>query len=101
MTKEQEDSIEILENTELDINTIYNVDLYTYNIAVKNVLSMLEEKEKIIGLYINNIMTHQQVKTIRKMCCPSCPIGEKACTYSGIHRNCIKQYFENKAKEVK
>jgi len=45
-------------------------------------------------------MTYQQVKTIRKMCCPSCPIGEKACTYSGIHRNCIKQYFENKAKEL-
>ena len=99
MTKEQEDSIEILENTELDINTIDNVDLYTYNIAVKNVLSMLEEKQKIIDLYIDNIMIHQQVKTIRKMCCPSCPIGEKTCTYSGIHRNCIKRYFENKAKE--
>ena len=68
--------------------------------VLKKVLSMLEEKEKIIGLYIDNIMTHQQVKTIRKMCCPSCPIGEKACTYSGIHRNCIKQYFENKAKEL-
>lgn len=70
------------------------------NKSIEIVLSMLEEKEKIIGLYIDNIMTHQQVKTIRKMCCPSCPIGEKACTYSGIHRNCIKQYFENKAKEL-
>lgn len=147
--QEQEDSIEILENTELDINTIDNVDLYTYSMAVKTVLSMLEEKDKtidklkkhnhdllrklrnrvkdvkklqkyslykkefsrlnkqlqnkdkIIDLYIDNIMTYQQAKTIRKMCCPSCPIGEKACTYSGIHRNCIKQYFENKAKEVK
>ena len=59
----------------------------------------IEEKDKIIDLYIDNIMIHQQVKTIRKMCCPSCPIGEKACTYSGIHRDCIKQYFENKAKE--
>lgn len=76
-------------------------DLDTDSIAIEKVLSMLEEKEKIIGLYIDNIMTHQQVKTIRKMCCPSCPIGEKACTYSGIHRNCIKQYFENKEKEVK
>ncbi len=70
------------------------------NKSIEIVLSMLEEKEKIIGLYIDNIMAHQQVKTIRKMCCPSCPIGEKACTYSGIHRNCIKQYFENKAKEL-
>lgn len=68
------------------------------NKSIETVLSMLEEKDKIIGLYIDNIMTHQQVKTIRKMCCPSCPIGE-ACTYSGIHRNCIKRYFENKAKE--
>ena len=75
-------------------NTSINVEV------LETVLSMLEEKEKIIGLYIDNIMTHQQVKTIRKMCCPSCPIGEKACTYSGIHRNCIKQYFENKAKEL-
>lgn len=41
--QEQEDSIEILENTELDINTIDNVDLYTYSMAVKTVLSMLEE----------------------------------------------------------
>lgn len=67
--------------------------------AIEIVLSMLEEKDKQISLYIDNIMKHQQVKTIRKMCCPSCPIREKACTYSGIHRNCIKQYFENKAKE--
>lgn len=75
--------------------------IYKYlelNIAIETVLSMLEEKDKQIGLYIDNIMIHQQVKTIRKMCCPSCPIGEKACTYSGIHRNCIKQYFENKRK---
>ena len=44
MTKEQEDSIEILENT--DISTIElaeNTDLYTYSIAVKNVLNMLKE----------------------------------------------------------
>lgn len=55
-----------------------------------------EKKDKIIGKMIDNIMTHYQVKTIRKMCCPTCIIGEKACTYSGIHRNCIKQYFERK-----
>lgn len=113
MTKEQEESIEILENLKTVIETglvnFSGKSMYDcgYQEAIehilsdlKNVLSMLEEKEKIIGLYIDNIMTHQQVKTIRKMCCPSCPIGEKACTYSGIHRNCIKQYFENKAKEL-
>lgn len=112
MTKEQEENIKILENLKTVIETglvnFSGKSMYDcgYQEAIehilsdlKNVLSMLEEKEKIIGLYIDNIMTHQQVKTIRKMCCPSCPIGEKACTYSGIHRNCIKQYFENKAKE--
>lgn len=97
MTKEQ--AIEALKEHKEQIDKKY---INTRNSkAIEIVLSMLEEKEKIIGLYIDNIMTHQQVKTIRKMCCPSCPIGEKACTYSGIHRNCIKQYFENKAKEVK
>ncbi len=113
MTKEQEEAIEYLkkhikyfeeqikfiESTDCDY---YDEELELYQNRVKQfniVLSMLEEKDKIIGLYIDNIMTHQQVKTIRKMCCPSCPIGEKTCTYSGIHRNCIKQYFENKAKE--
>ncbi len=96
MTKEQ--AIEALKEHKEQIDKKY---INTRNSkAIEIVLSMLEEKEKIIGLYIDNIMTHQQVKTIRKMCCPSCPIGEKACTYSGIHRNCIKQYFENKAKEL-
>lgn len=56
----------------------------------------IEKKDRIMGKMIDNIMTHYQVKTIRKMCCPTCKIGERACTYSGIHRNCIKQYFENK-----
>ena len=66
--------------------------------VLKTVLSMLEEKDKIIGKMIDNIMIHYQLKTIRKMCCSTCRI-EKTCIYSGIHRNCIKQYFENKAKE--
>lgn len=114
MTKEQEKAIEYFKKHikyfEEQIRFIeaidcdyYDEELELYQNRVKQfntILSMLEEKEKIIGLYIDNIMTHQQVKTIRKMCCPSCPIGEKACTYSGIHRNCIKQYFENKAKEL-
>lgn len=69
------------------------------NKSIEIVLSMLEEKDKIIGKMIDNIMIHYQLKTIRKMCCSTCRI-EKICIYSGIHRNCIKQYFENKAKEL-
>lgn len=95
-----EEQIKFIEATDC---YYYEEELELYQNRVKQfntVLSMLKEKDKIIDLYIDNIMTHQQVKTIRKMCCPSCKIGEKACTYGGIHRNCIKQYFENKAKEL-
>lgn len=98
MTKEQEDSIEILENTELDINTIYNVDLYIYNIAVKNVLSMLEEKDKVIDLMAEYI---EDELTVDEFCTKE---GCYADNYINGHcekcLNCIKQYFENKAKEV-
>lgn len=147
MTKEQEDSIEILENTELDINTIYNVDLYTYNIAVKNVLSMLEEKDKQIeklkkhndrllkklrnrvkdvkklqkySLYkkefsglnkqlqnkekIINLMANH-IATSDSDLCEYLDITTKCKYYAGDNGktcdNCIKQYFENKSKEVK
>lgn len=54
MTKEQEDSIEILENT--DISTIElaeNTDLYTYSLAVRTVLNMLKEKDTEIEKYKN------------------------------------------------
>ena len=98
MTKEQ-----AIEKVNKIITTKFNNDYSIDNIdkeAIETVLSMLEEKDKIIGKMIDNIMIHYQLKTIRKMCCPTCRIGERACTYSGIHRNCIKQYFENKAKEL-
>lgn len=60
MTKEQEDSIEILENTELDINTIY--------------------AEQLAGLTIFDINKDELLI-----------LGNK---------EEIKQYFENKAKEI-
>lgn len=46
MNKEIEDSIKILENTDLDINTIDSVDLHTYNFAVKSVLNYLSELQE-------------------------------------------------------
>lgn len=46
MTKEQEDSIEILKNTDISTIELAEItDLYTYSIAVKTVLSMLKEKD--------------------------------------------------------
>ena len=101
MTKEQKKAIEKIKRQITIGECEKNIGIPVYISDLKTILYMLEEKDKIIDLYIDNIMIHQQVKTIKKMCCSSCPIGEKTCTYSGIHRDCIKQYFENKVKEEK
>lgn len=50
MNEEEKDSIEILKNTDLDVNTIDLVDLHTYNYAVKTVLNLLEKKDNKIAL---------------------------------------------------
>lgn len=103
MTKEQ--AIERLKKLDYLLDDVYSTGLVEdeernkYQDAIETVLPMLEEQDKIIGKMIDNIMIHYQLKTIRKMCCSTCRI-EKTCIYSGIHRNCIKQYFENKAKEL-
>lgn len=59
----------------------------------------VKKQERVINKMIDNIMIHYQVKTIKKMCCPTCKIGEKACAHSGIHRDCITRYFEQEAEE--
>lgn len=51
MNDEEKDSIEILNNTELDINTIDSVDLHTYNYAVKTVLNLIEKQQAEIEVY--------------------------------------------------
>ncbi len=55
MTKEQEDSIEILENTELDINTIYAEQLAGLTIfdINKDELLILGNKEEIKQYFEN------------------------------------------------
>ena len=53
---EEKDSIEILSDTELDINTIYSVDLRTYNYAVKIVLSLIKKQNKHINELENKLM---------------------------------------------
>ena len=45
---EIQDSISILENTDLDINSIYSIDLRTYNIAVQTVLNLTKKQSKEI-----------------------------------------------------
>ena len=100
MTKEQaiekiKWSIHINELTK-DINgsnTSINVEV------LKTVLSMLEEKDKTIDLMAETINNHDIDEDICKQMgqkedCNEFEDKEKC-------KDCIKQYFENKAKEVK
>jgi len=96
----EEDTIKKLETIKVsgDKDYIYNFEAGIILNLIQKQQEEIEKKDKIIGKMIDNIMIHYQVKTIRKMCCPACKIGERACTYSGIHRDCIKRYFERKAE---
>ena len=73
-------------------------DLDTDSIAIEKVLSMLEEKDKQIDLMANHIATSDSDL------CEYLDITTKCKYYAGDNgktcNNCIKQYFENKAKEL-
>lgn len=73
-------------------------DLDTDSIAIEKVLTMLEEKDKIIDLMANHIATSDSDL------CEYLDITTKCKYYAGDNGktcdNCIKQYFENKAKET-
>ena len=110
MTKEQEENIKILENLKTVIETgLVNFggkSMYDcgYQEAIKhilsdlkNILSMLEEKDKIIDLMSEIINNHDIDEDICKQMgqkenCKEFEDKEKC-------KECIKQYFENKAKE--
>ncbi len=112
MTKEQEDSIEILENTDIStIDLVENVDLYTYNIAIKNVLDMLKEKDKeiekkdnavkrIINRLDNDIKRITESKT-EKYCDDyrKCRLKAYKTKTKEIKKYIEEQYFETKAKK--
>lgn len=61
-------------------------DLDTDSIAIEKVLSMLEEKDKQIDLMANHIAFNSEINSLEDI------------NTLNIQ---IKQYFENKAKEVK
>lgn len=100
MTKEQaiekiKLSIHINELTK-DINgsnTSINVEV------LETVLSMLEEKDKIISLMLEKFADID----FDDMCldCECCVGNGCIKEERDLYENCIKQYFENKAKEVK
>ena len=72
-------------------------DLDTDSIAIEKVLTILEEKDKIIDLMSETINNHDIDEDICKQMgqkedCNEFEDKEKC-------KECIKQYFENKAKE--
>ena len=93
MTKEQEDSLEILKNAIADgYNRITNPLIVT---ALETVLSMLEEKDKIIDLmleYISNITDCPFENEGKYLDC------ERMCDVR-TDKECWKQYFKSKVEK--
>lgn len=97
MTKEQEKAIYRLN---LGKNIPISSECCIVNVKdIETVLSMLEEQDKIIELMAEFI---EDELTVDEFCTKE---GCYADNYIDGHcekcLNCIKQYFENKAKEVK
>ncbi len=109
MTKEQ--AIERLKKLDYLLDDVYSTGLVEdeernkYQDAIETVLPMLEEKDKtisskdkIIDLMANHIATSDSDL------CEYLDITTKCKYYAGDNGktcdNCIKQYFENKAKEL-
>lgn len=102
MTKEQ--AIERLKKLDYLLDDVYSTGLVEdeernqYQYAIETVLSMLKEKDKQIDLMANHIATSDSDL------CEYLDITTKCKYYAGDNGktcdNCIKQYFENKAKEL-
>mgnify|MGYP004553363653 CR=1 FL=1 len=97
MTKEQEESLEKLKRQILIGECEKNIGISVFISDLKNVLSMLKEKDKQIDLMAEFI---EDELTVDEFCTKE---GCYADNYIDGHcekcLNCIKQYFENKAKE--
>ena len=102
MTKEQ--VIERLKKLDYLLDDVYSTGLVEdeerniYQDAIETVLPMLEEKDKIIDLMaeiINNNDIDGDIckQMVQKENCNEFEDKEKC-------KECIKQYFENKAKEL-
>ena len=94
MTKEQ--AIEALKEHKRQIDKKY---INTRNSkAIETVLSMLEKKDKIISLMLEKFADID----FDDMCldCECCVGNGCIKEERDLYENCIKQYFENKAKEL-
>lgn len=92
----EEEARETLKTMKENIDKKY---LKTRNsVAIETVLKLLEKKDKIIDLMANHIATSDSDL------CEYLDITTKCKYYAGDNGktcdNCIKQYFENKAKEL-
>ena len=102
MTEQQ--AIERLKKLDYLLDDVYSTGLVEdeernkYQDAIEIVLSMLKEKDKQIDLMANHIATSDSDL------CEYLDITTKCKYYAGDNGktcdNCIKQYFENKAKEL-
>lgn len=98
MTKEQEESLKKLRRQIIAEKYTKNIGIPVYISDLKNVLSMLKEKDKQIDLMAeiinNNDIDEDICKQMgQKENCNEFEDKEKC-------KECIKQYFENKAKEL-
>nr|DAF47337.1 MAG TPA: hypothetical protein [Siphoviridae sp. ctylc9] len=99
MTKEQKEAIDRIKYNDI-AKPLYCGDITICNIDdLKTILSMLEEQDKIIDLMAETINNHDIDEDICKQ------MGKKAnCNEfedTEKCKECIKQYFENKAKEIR
>ena len=110
MTKEQEDSIEILKNTDISTIELAEItDLYTYSIAVKTVLSMLKEnsaeiEQKNTELAEKNAEIERLNRQIDLMAEEINETDRGYTDYCEMKiecdrncKDCIKRYYERKA----
>ena len=102
--QEQEGAIEKIKKLDYLLDDVYSTGLVEneernqYQYAIETVLSMLKEKDKQIDLMANHIATSDSDL------CEYLDITTKCKYYAGDNKktcdNCIRQYFENKAKEL-
>ena len=96
MTKEQEKAIYRLN---LGKNIPISSECCIVNVKdIETVLSMLEEKDKQIDLMAEAMRYYNGMQQKQEFCIDICE--EKECNIEKCKER-IKQYFENKAKEVK
>lgn len=101
MTKEQ--AIERLKKLDYLLDDVYSTGLVEdeernkYQDAIETVLPMLEEKDKQIDLMAEEMRYYNGMQQEQEFCIEICE--KKECNIEKC-KECIKQYFEEKAKEL-